>query len=267
MKFILLCLVILAFPFLGYAKYDLSICAIFQDEAPYLKEWIEYHRMVGVKHFYMYNNDSHDDWQSVLMPYIDEGVVDVYYWPDVWPDKWFALGCQCYAYQDCIDNYIDESKWFAFIDTDEFIVPLKHKKITDELKHFSYGVKANWKCFGTSHVKKISGLMLENLTWRASTDHTKNSYYKSIVRGECILRCENPHELIMWKPYDDKNKRLVIHHYWTRDENYLFNVKIPRYEKWGVDRETVLQLADELNCEQDFEMLRFTDELKVRMFQ
>jgi hypothetical protein len=25
----------------------LSICAIFKDEAPYLPEWIEFHRLVG----------------------------------------------------------------------------------------------------------------------------------------------------------------------------------------------------------------------------
>ncbi|KIC71464.1 hypothetical protein DB44_DM00010, partial [Candidatus Protochlamydia amoebophila] len=34
----------------GYI-YDLSVCAIFKNEAPYLKEWIEYHRLIGVKHF------------------------------------------------------------------------------------------------------------------------------------------------------------------------------------------------------------------------
>ena len=37
-------------------KYKLSICAIFKNEANYLKEWIEYHRMVGVEHFYLYNS-------------------------------------------------------------------------------------------------------------------------------------------------------------------------------------------------------------------
>ena len=33
----------------------LSICAIYRDEAPYLVEWIEFHRLVGVEHFYLYD--------------------------------------------------------------------------------------------------------------------------------------------------------------------------------------------------------------------
>ena len=34
-----------------YTKYQVSICAIFKDEAPYIKEWIEFHKIVGVEHF------------------------------------------------------------------------------------------------------------------------------------------------------------------------------------------------------------------------
>lgn len=32
-------------------RYYLAAAAIFQDEAPYLKEWIEYHKLIGVEHF------------------------------------------------------------------------------------------------------------------------------------------------------------------------------------------------------------------------
>ena len=41
--------------------YDLSVCAIFKDEASYLKEWIEYHKLVGVQHFYLYENENESD--------------------------------------------------------------------------------------------------------------------------------------------------------------------------------------------------------------
>lgn len=43
-------------------KHDyLSIGAIFKDEAPYLAEWIEFHRLVGVEHFFLYDNLSTDE--------------------------------------------------------------------------------------------------------------------------------------------------------------------------------------------------------------
>ena len=31
--------------------YDLAVVAIFKDEAPYLKEWLDYHLAAGVEHF------------------------------------------------------------------------------------------------------------------------------------------------------------------------------------------------------------------------
>ena len=33
----------------------LSICAVYRDEGPYLREWIEFHRLVGVERFYLYD--------------------------------------------------------------------------------------------------------------------------------------------------------------------------------------------------------------------
>lgn len=54
-------------------KY-LSICAIFRNEADYLKEWIEFHRLVGVEHFFLYNNFSEDAYLSILGDYIGQGL-------------------------------------------------------------------------------------------------------------------------------------------------------------------------------------------------
>src|SRR5207248_10986601 len=55
----------------------LAICAIFKNEAPYLREWIEFHRLVGVSHFYLYRNGSTDDWEPVLRPYIGDGIATI----------------------------------------------------------------------------------------------------------------------------------------------------------------------------------------------
>ena len=52
-------------------KPYLSIAAIYRDEGPYLREWIEFHRLVGVERFFLYNNRSTDDHLEVLAPYID----------------------------------------------------------------------------------------------------------------------------------------------------------------------------------------------------
>ena len=53
-------------------QYDITVGAIFQNEAPYLKEWIDYHKSVGVDHFVLYNHFSKDNYEEVLYPYINK---------------------------------------------------------------------------------------------------------------------------------------------------------------------------------------------------
>lgn len=126
-------------------KYNVSICAIFRNEAKYLKEWINFHLIVGVNHFYLYNNFSEDDYLTVLQPFIDAKQVTLIDWP-------IKQG-QLSAYEDCINKYCDESEWIGFIDLDEFVVPNKVDNIYDFLKPFQKNrpaVLLYWKYFGTS---------------------------------------------------------------------------------------------------------------------
>src|SRR5919204_208118 len=53
----------------------LSACAIYRDEAPYLREWIEFHGLVGVQRFFLYDDGSTDHHDEVLAPYIEDGTV------------------------------------------------------------------------------------------------------------------------------------------------------------------------------------------------
>ena len=107
-------------------KYDVVVGAIFKNEAKYLKEWIEFNRIVGVQHFYMYNNFSDDNYMEVLEPYIQEGIVDLIDWP--------VKQGQISAYKDCYDKHRKDAKWIGFIDIDEYIVPNKMDSIYDFLK-------------------------------------------------------------------------------------------------------------------------------------
>lgn len=123
-------------------KFNLSICAIFKNEAKYLKEWIEYHRLLGVDHFYLYNIGSRDYFQLTLRPYIRDGIVTLINWPEALSDqdesnadKW-ALSTQIPAYENAI-NFIarNETKWLAIIGIDEFLVCPKGN-IKDLLKKY-----------------------------------------------------------------------------------------------------------------------------------
>src|SRR5436190_22744853 len=62
-------------------QYNLAVCAMFQNEARFLKEWLEFNILIGVEHFYLYNNYSTDNYLEILQPYIDAGIVDCIGWP------------------------------------------------------------------------------------------------------------------------------------------------------------------------------------------
>ncbi len=106
-------------------KYNLSICAIFRNEAPYLKEWIEYHQLIGVDHFYLYNNRSIDRFKKVLEPYVKQGIVTLIDWPDYLraaDEHFWPLSTQVPAYENAIKRSAKHSKWLLFLDIDEFLV-------------------------------------------------------------------------------------------------------------------------------------------------
>lgn len=142
-------------------KYNVSICAIFKNEAPYLKEWIEFNNIVGVDHFYMYNNNSEDDYEVILEPYIKNGLVTLI----DWPQNQKQMEC----YQTCIKDFAEETKWLGFIDIDEFIVPKSTDSIYEFLKAFENkagAVNLYWKLFGTSGRidRDLSNLVCEDFT-------------------------------------------------------------------------------------------------------
>ena len=106
-------------------SHYLTVCAIAKNEGPYFKEWIEWHLSQGVDKFYIYDNESTDGTKDILKPYIEQGVVEYKYWP--------GYRRQLAAYDDCLEHHRFDSRWIAFIDLDEFIVPVRDKSIPDFL--------------------------------------------------------------------------------------------------------------------------------------
>lgn len=56
--------------------HEVAIVAIAKNEGLYIKEWIEYHKLVGITKIYLYDNESSDDTYATIKPYIDSGFLD-----------------------------------------------------------------------------------------------------------------------------------------------------------------------------------------------
>jgi hypothetical protein len=162
--------------------FEVSICCIVRDEE-YLTEWIEYHALIGVTKFYIYDNESKTPVNEILASFIDSGLVEVILFP--------GEVMQLPAYHHCLKHYGPLCKWIAFIDADEFIVP---KTLTGNLPDFlakyeNYaGLAVNWLEFGSNgHIEKHDHI-IQSYTRRSLKSYPRNEHVKSIVQPGFVVK-------------------------------------------------------------------------------
>ena len=220
---------------------ELSVVAILKNEAPYVREWIEYYRLLGATKFYIYDNDSQDSVKEAISDYIDSGIV-VY--------KYFPGKCrQNMAYTDAINNYASKTRFMAALDLDEFIVPIDDKlTLIDVLKNivrrkpYAAGVAIPWLMYGSSHHKKRpQGLVIDNYLYRAQDSFMlniktvfnprlangyNNPHYPIYKYGAFSIN-ENGHIIIGKYDHHKSCKQIRINHYFTKSEEE-FRAKVAR---------------------------------------
>ena len=221
----------------------MSIYSIFKNEAKYIQEWIEYHRMVGVEHFYLCNNDSSDNYLEKLKYYIDNDIVTLFDFP--------GKGVQDEAANKGLELCKDETAWLAVMDLDEFIIPGEHVAITDNInailnryteKTKVYGgsvsriagIQLSWLYYGTSfHIDPIEDgeLILENylnridikdndnwckmIYWVDNIDHIENAHYTT-AKGKIFINEDGDIIATYNRSYTTHAKYMWVNHYTTR---------------------------------------------------
>ena len=271
-------------------KYYFSICSIFKNESEILKEFIEYHKMLGTDHIYLYNNNSSDNYLQILNAYIHEGFVTLVDW-----EKSFA---QCEAYQHCYNNVKNETFWIAFIDVDEFIVPHEAENVKSFFRRFEEypSVVLYWKMFGTSGLieRDKNKLVIEQFTtsWKSLDGIGKFVLNTSPCFGYPVIE---PHRVIAWMKtflgrikippvtewkkflflpqiYEAPRKNTIqLNHYWSRSlTDYVkkiskgsaataVNVPIRKTPQF-------FYMHEMKNVSEDKVIFRFLIRLKIRMF-
>lgn len=104
-------------------QYNLAVVSLVKDSADKITEWIEYHLLAGVDHFYIYDNDGSDKLKEILKPYVDAELVTYI----------LCLGTnkKIWAYNDAVENFKFECRYMSFLDVDEFIFPRKDQSIVE----------------------------------------------------------------------------------------------------------------------------------------
>ena len=220
----------------------LSIVCIIKNEALYIDEWIAFNKIIGVDHIYLFNNGSTDNIKDVIVKHVQSGYVTFI--------DFKGANAQLPLYRLTIRALKKISRWVAFIDADEFIIPTDCTLKEYMKKQEDYpGIGINWIVYGTGgHIKRPEGLVTENylLTFE-DPNNPLNLRIKSIVNPKETYDVSSPHFCILKKgkyavdedgneitakwmytsgsgpAFTEKNKtnKIRINHYWTKSEQDL----------------------------------------------
>jgi hypothetical protein len=156
--------------------HELTAIYWIKNETPYLPEWIEFHLMQGFDHFILYDNNSNDGLETIIEPYIKEGIVEIRKYPDPLnpPAKSGPPNSKNFWIMDtCIEEQRGKSKWIHFHAIDEFTFTTDGTSLVDFLKDYEQygGLSIEWEMFNSNnHINRPEGLIIENYT-TAYPDH------------------------------------------------------------------------------------------------
>jgi hypothetical protein len=256
----------------------LFVAAVFKNESPFLKEWLDFHLEQGVSCFYLADNFSDDKPIAVLQPYINRDQVRLF----STTSKGMNTRLQAQTLNSLL-RFIKRSKsakaWVAVIDVDEYLFNPQGKSILELLSarkgQFTAAVLVNWFMFGTSKLRTLEAnkTMRSQLTWRAHSSLGEHKMVKPIVYLANVTGfLEGPHrpfskgkstlEHSDGLPYSESADRIChdplrINHYWYRSENYYNTEKRRKRQAFG-DVRSGKREADHIkacNYEQDFSIL------------
>ncbi len=268
-------------------KVPLALIAIFKNETEYLEEWLEYYLLLGVEHFYLYDNNENDSALSVLRPYIDQGIVTHIPWPTIEDERLLTgldnselFSTQHLAYGDFILRFRDHCQWVLKVDIDEFAYPLSSSPYSSLVEYLnsldSQRVKAvvipEIRFGANGHMIKPKGSVVESYYkggWGESIKSIANtSFLKMLPYSDChdfeyVLKYGT--SVIKKKNVDNP---LVYNHYYTKSKEEFLRRGAFNKKNWMNGKKNAESFEEEqLLCDKDehTEILRFLPQLNKRL--
>ena len=212
--------------------FKLSVGAMFKNESLIIKEWLDHYIYNGVEHFYLVDDNSDDNYLSIIQPYIDKGLITLF----ISKDWSYYLGRQRAIYNTFILPEINNTTWLLMVDLDEYAWSPKYINLTDMLDQCSnYGqIQVNATFFGSNNHITQPKSIIESFTKR--TVEINNANIKYFLNTKFGFSSLNVHDatFIDDNHYDIKyfiilgKEYFRINHYSCQSFEYWKNVKCTR---------------------------------------
>jgi len=280
-------------------RHGIAIAVCVKDEARYIEEWVRFHRAVGIRHFYIYDNGSTDETLAILRDLLDADMLTIIPWAGRMKDvaTGTTLNGQVIVFAHAILNFGGAYRWMAFIDVDEFLLPKEGRTVEQALEAVGGfpNVSLPWHMFATSgHETPPGGPLVLNYTMRGAdpmTDKEDVRNFKCIV-DPCEVTEVSVHQF-QTREFGDltandtgkrftrrarkspafySNRFLQLNHYYTKSREELM-AKLAR--GWTYDtsptkyRDKVLSIVKSIeeNEVEDREMIDFVERNNIDLGQ
>eukprot|EP00126_Sphaerothecum_destruens_P006607 Sdes_comp19449_c0_seq2m10853 len=179
------------------------------DVSENLIEWIEYHRLIGVSHFHIYDYDASRETKQIIQYYARNhpDLVTLYNWYD------FSSGTKNYHYfgqhmfiSHCLYRNMYTSKYLLFFDVDEFLTPIRGSNLAEMINYLEQRYDYNQNHTVSSKSDFVAAYRFAN--W--------------FHRNTCSPRPETPEEIQTKHPVNLVTQRV----FWKRISPVSWNGKL-----------------------------------------
>lgn len=109
-------------------KFKLAVCvAVVYEHPPWLNEWLQYQKTIGVDHIHMIADNTFEEAGGFENEYLKQAIQEGFVSIDVWlrwlNDSQVWYHSQGLAYQDCVYRFHGQYEYMFMLDTDDFFIP------------------------------------------------------------------------------------------------------------------------------------------------
>jgi hypothetical protein len=210
--------------------YKLSVGSIFKNESHSLKEWIEHYLFHGVEHFYLINDSSTDNFQEILKPYIEEGLITL-----IHTDWGHYLGRQRAILSHYLLPFLKDNEWFIVVDLDEYLWSPINIDLKETLKHCEHisQIQLCHSLYGSNGYEKQPEFLVKSFTKRGAEQP-----YLVYGNQKYILNCKYKFKQlnVHFAEFDDSNENnlmlsheyFILNHYSCQSREHWLNIKCTR---------------------------------------
>jgi hypothetical protein len=184
--------------------YKLSVGCIFKNESHCIKEWILHYLHHGAEHFYMVNDNSTDDFLSIIEPYMEH--ITLFNAKCA-----YFLGRQRYMYNTYILPHIKETHWLLMVDMDEFVWSPHSINLNDELANCNHlgQIQIYDVIFGSNNLITQPPSLVNYFTMREKEPRKSLKYF---INSNFNFSSLNIHHATFVDKDDERHKFMILDH-------------------------------------------------------